>query len=195
MFRICGSIFFPMAASAGCEFKERGIDRALKVLNSVPHAAAENELLKCCGSNIWSRRMAAERPFVSLNKLLDSADQIWWSLEPRDWLEAFHSHPKIGEKKAAAATAAEAQRWSEDEQSGIRNSAQETMDALAQMNREYEEKFGYIFIVCAAGKSSAEMLRILRQRLGNNPAGELRIAATEQAKITQLRLRKLADNR
>ncbi len=138
--------------------------------------------------------MASERPFASLKKLLDSADQIWWSLEPRDWLEAFHSHPKIGEKKAAAATTVEAQRWSEDEQSGIRNSAQQTMAALAELNRAYEERFGFIFIVCASGKSSEEMLAILRARL-ENPAGmELRIAAAEQAKITQLRLRKLINN-
>jgi OHCU decarboxylase len=170
-------------------------DQGLERLNSLGANDATAEYLKCCGSNNWARRMVAERPFKSLSDLLDSADQIWWSLEPRDWLEAFHSHPKIGEKKAAAATAVEAQRWSEDEQSGIRNSAQQTMDALAELNREYEEKFGYIFIVCASGKSSEEMLAILRQRLENNPDEDLRIAAAEQAKITQLRLRKLIDNR
>lgn len=167
----------------------------MKQLNSLPATEAENEFLKCCGSSNWARRMVAERPFMSLNKVLDSADQIWWSLEPHDWLEAFHSHPKIGEQKAAAKVTVEAQRWSEDEQSGTRDSAQETMAALAQLNREYEEKFGYIFIVCASGKSSEEMLAILRQRLGNNPDEELRIAAAEQTKITQLRLRKLIDNR
>jgi len=139
--------------------------------------------------------MVSERPFLSLNKLFDSADQIWWSLEPRDWLEAFQSHPKIGEQRAAATVAVEAQKWSEDEQSGIRDSAAETIGSLAQLNREYEEKFGYIFIVCASGKSSEEMAGILRQRLGNNPDKELRIAAAEQARITELRLRKLVDNR
>jgi len=123
--------------------------------------------------------------------LIDKADRVWWSLQSDDWLEAFHSHPKIGEKKAAAPTAVEAQRWSEDEQSGIRNSAQQTLDALAELNRTYEEKFGYIFIVCASGKSSEELLAILCARLQNNLAEELRIAAAEQAKITELRLRKL----
>jgi OHCU decarboxylase len=173
---------------------ELSSDGGLQRLNSLGASEAENELLKCCGSNNWARRMASERPFASLKKLLDSTDQIWWSLEPRDWLEAFHSHPKIGEKKAAAATTVEAQRWSEDEQSGIRNSAQQTMAALAELNRAYEERFGFIFIVCASGKSSEEMLAILRARL-ENPAGmELRIAAAEQAKITQLRLRKLINN-
>jgi OHCU decarboxylase len=160
-------------------------------LNGLSNIDVQEELLKCCGSTNWAKQLVAEHPFPSLNKLFESADQIWWSLEPRDWLEAFHSHPKIGEKKATAALAVEAQKWSEHEQAGIRDSAQETMAALAKLNREYEEKFGYIFIVCASGKSSEEMLGILRQRLGNKPEEELRIAAAEQAKITQLRLAKL----
>lgn len=152
---------------------------------------AEAEFLKCCGSRAWARRITAARPFASLDDLLAQAERIWLSREPSDWLEAFHSHPKIGELKAAAPTAAGAQQWSADEQSGIRNSAPQTINALAELNREYEERFGYIFIVCAAGKSSEEMLAMLRDRLGNDPGEELRNAAAEQAKITQLRLRKL----
>ena len=135
--------------------------------------------------------MVAARPFNNLDDLIADADRVWWSLEPQDWLEAFHSHPKIGEKKAAALTAVEAQQWSEDEQSGIRDSEQQTLNELAALNKAYEEKFGYIFIVCASGKSSEEMLAILRERLENNTDVELRIAAGEQAKITELRLRKL----
>ncbi len=135
--------------------------------------------------------MAAARPYPGLNELIVNADRVWWSLDSEDWLEAFHSHPKIGEKKAAAPTAVEAQRWSEDEQAGIRHSAQQTLDALAKLNQTYEEKFGYIFIVCAAGKSSEEMLAILRARLENNADAELRVAAAEQTKITQLRIGKL----
>jgi len=152
---------------------------------------AEAEFLKCCGAKNWAQQMVGARPYPGLNELIIKADRIWWSLDSGDWLEAFHSHPKIGEKKAAAPTAVEAQRWSENEQSGIRNSAQQTLDELADLNRAYEEKFGYIFIVCASGKSSEEMLAMLHDRLKNNAAEELRIAATEQAKITQLRLRKL----
>jgi OHCU decarboxylase len=170
---------------------EPSSNRDLEGLNSVEPSAAEDELLKCCGSKNWARLMVGDRPYRSLDALVETADRVWWSLEPGDWLEAFHSHPKIGEKKAAAMVPVEAQRWSEDEQSGIHDSAAETIDALAQLNREYEEKFGYIFIVCASGKSSEEMLAILRQRLGNNPDEELRIAAAEQAKITVLRLKKL----
>jgi OHCU decarboxylase len=165
----------------------------LERLNLLPASEAKKELLKCCGCRKWAAMLIAERPFKNATDLIAKADQVWWSLEPRDWLEAFHSHPKIGEKKAASAVAVEAQRWSEDEQSGIRNSAQETMATLAQLNRVYEEKFGYIFIVCASGKSSDEMLAILRARLENPAAQELQIAAAEQAKITALRLEKLLD--
>ena len=163
----------------------------LDSLNSLLPSDAEAELLKCCGSRNWAQRTAGERPFQSFNQLIETADRIWWSLEPADWLEAFHSHPKIGEQKAAAAIAADAQRWSEDEQSGTRDAAAETMNELRELNNAYEKKFGYIFIVCASGKSSEEMLAILRERLPHNSVEELRIAAGEQAKITQLRLRKL----
>jgi OHCU decarboxylase len=166
----------------------------LASLNALPSNEAEFEFLKCCGSREWAAQVIAARPFSSVDDLIVKADRIWWSLEPRDWLEAFHSHPKIGEKKAAALTAAKAKEWSEDEQSGTRNSGAETIAALAELNRAYEEKFGFIFIVCATGKSSEEMLAILRQRVTNSADEELLNAATEQAKITQLRLRKLMDN-
>ena len=126
-----------------------------------------------------------------MDDLVAKADRVWWSLAPRDWLAAFQSHPKIGEQKAARATSAAAQMWSTDEQSGVRNSAPGTMSALAELNRSYEEKFSFIFIVCAAGKSSEEMLAILRARLQNPADRELPVAASEQAKITQLRLKKL----
>ena len=170
---------------------ESSIDGGLQRLNLLETREAENELLKCCGSREWAARLIAERPFKNATDLIAKADQVWWSLEPRDWLEAFHSHPKIGEKKAARAVAVKAQRWSEDEQSGTLNSAEETMAVLARLNRVYEAKFGYIFIVCASGKTSEEMLAILRARLENPAAQELHIAAAEQAKITQLRLKKL----
>jgi len=162
-----------------------------KRLNLLPSSEAESELLKCCGSTQWARRMVEERPFTGTEQMIETADRVWWSLGPEDWLEAFHSHPKIGEKKAARPVSEESRTWSEQEQSGVENSAQDTIKALAELNRAYEKKFGYIFIVCATGKSSEEILGILRARL-ENPAGiELRVAAAEQAKITQLRLRKL----
>jgi len=162
--------------------------------NSLPSGDAETELLQCCGSKEWARRTIAARPFANFDELSAIAEQVWWSLEPRDWLEAFHSHPKIGEKKAAAPTSDQAKHWSEAEQAAINTAAQETLRELANLNRQYEVKFGYIFIVCATGKSSDEMLAILRERLGNNPDEELRNAAAEQARITQLRLKKLIDS-
>jgi OHCU decarboxylase len=164
---------------------------SLHSLNSLSLAEAEKELLKCCGSKEWAQRLLAERPFESLADLSAKAERVWWTLEPRDWLEAFHSHPKIGEKKAVTATTPEAQRWSADEQAGINSSAPATVHALADLNRVYEDKFGFIFIVCASGKSSEEMLAMLRERLENDRDEELRIAAGEQARITQLRLSKL----
>ena len=183
-----------LGAQASCLQRAEGRERVytfLMELNSLPPSAAESELLKCCGSKQWAQRMAAARPFSNLSQLIEQSDRIWWSLTPADWLEAFHSHPKIGEKHAAAAVAREAQQWSEAEQAGVRGAAAETTAALAELNEIYEKKFGYIFIVCATGKSSEEMLGILRERLPHDKDEELHIAAAEQAKITELRLRKL----
>jgi OHCU decarboxylase len=160
-------------------------------LNALDAAEAERELLKCCGSNAWAREMAAQRPFGETRELLTAADDIWRSLDAQDWLEAFAAHPKIGGRKAARAQDAQAQNWSEQEQSGARHAEQSTLDELAAANRAYEEKFGHIFIVCATGKTAGEMLALLRLRLPNDAADELRNAAEEQRKITRLRLEKL----
>ena len=135
--------------------------------------------------------MTAARPFADVGELLTKADTICRSLNAEDWLEAFRAHPKIGEKKAAAAQSEEARKWSAQEQSGIRNAAAGTMAALAAGNQDYEQRFGFIFIVCATGKSSEEMLTILRGRLQNDAETEMGIAAEEQRKITRLRLEKL----
>ncbi len=164
---------------------------ALNRLNSLDPGQAEKEFLKCCGSGEWAKRMIVERPFEDFDDLIAKAERVWWLLESRDWLEAFQSHPKIGQKKPDQQTSAEAQAWSEQEQSGTRNSTRKTAEAMAALNNVYEEKFGFIFIVCATGKTSEEMLAILRHRLVNNPDEELRHAAAEQAKITALRLKKL----
>jgi len=160
-------------------------------LNELTSELAEAELLKCCGSTRWAQSMAGVRPFHSLAELLTKADNLWWSLSEEDWLEAFRAHPKIGEKKAAAAQSTQAQNWSADEQSGTAGAAAATMKALADGNLEYERRFGFIYIVCATGKSSEEMLTILKERLQNDSQAELRNAAEEQRKITRLRLEKL----
>lgn len=163
----------------------------LTSLNSLPTEESVKELLQCCGSRAWAEQMSKDRPYSTLDDVVSHALQIWQSLTAADWLEAFRSHPKIGEKKAAENVSAQSQQWSGQEQSGVTNAAQETVDALATLNRAYEDKFGFIFIICATGKSSAEMLNALRQRLQNDHDTELPLAAAEQSKITELRLLKL----
>jgi OHCU decarboxylase len=162
-------------------------------LNALDAGEAERELLKCCGSKAWARGVAAQRPFDDTRELLQAADEIWWSLGAQDWLEAFAAHPKIGGRKAAREQDTQAQSWSEQEQSGAREAEQATLDELAEANRAYEERFGHIFIVCATGKTAGEMLALLRARLPNDAATELRNAAEEQRKITRLRLEKLLE--
>jgi len=167
------------------------VNDGLGHLNSLGPREAESEFLKCCGSTNWARRIVDQRPFTGVDELLSKADTIWWALERSDWLEAFRSHPKIGEKRSAQAASAGTRAWSEQEQSAAKKASAEMMQALADGNREYEQKFGYIFIVCATGKTSEEMLAILRDRLKNDAREELRTAAEEQRKITRLRLQKL----
>jgi 2-oxo-4-hydroxy-4-carboxy-5-ureidoimidazoline decarboxylase len=158
--------------------------------NALPESEARAALLRCCGSQRWVDAMLARRPFASMALLFQAATEIEASLTRTDWLEAFGAHPRIGDldnlKKKFAATAA----WSEGEQAGVAGAADNILQQLADGNRSYEERFGHIFIVCAAGKSAAEMLHLLRERLSNAPDEECRIAAAEQAKITRLRLEK-----
>jgi OHCU decarboxylase len=137
--------------------------------------------------------LADARPLNNLEQLLRTSDDIWWGLEPADWLEAFSHHPKIGEKRAAQAVHADSRRWSEEEQSNARLMDEATMLDLINANHEYERKFGFIFIVCATGKSTEEMLGLLKERLRNNADQELRVAAEEQRRITNLRLKKLLE--
>ena len=160
-------------------------------LNSLTADEAAKELLQCCGSKRWAAEMVAARPYATLETLLARADEVWWSLGRNDWLEAFRSHPKIGEKKAAEKVSAQSQQWSGQEQSGVANAPRDTVDSLAALNDDYEQKFGFIFIICATGKTSDEMLSALRERLQHDHEAELPIAAAEQGKITALRLKKL----
>jgi OHCU decarboxylase len=170
------------------DFKD--IEGPIGKLNRLSADEARAALLACCGSSRWADAVAALRPFWDVGQLLNLAGRIWRELEREDWLEAFRAHPKIGESKAEKETGAEARAWAEGEQSRARAASDETLDALASANREYEERFGFIFIVCATGKSAEEMLALLRERLNNDPETELRVAATEQWRITELRLRK-----
>ena len=188
----------------------------LDELNALDDETAERELLRCCGSPRWARDIAASRPFDGAEAMARTSDAIWPSLERADWLEAFAAHPKIGaHAEAPAATpgpparqprwcagwgpGASAEKvggplrteWATQEQSGVASASDGVRDRLAASNRDYEARFGYIFIVCATGKTAGEMLAMLEQRLTNDPDDELRIAAEEQRKITRLRLAKL----
>ena len=166
---------------------EKGIER----LNDLTHDEAEAEFLQCCGSTAWACGMSARRPFVGAEELLSAAEEAWHNLDEEDWLEAFSRHPKIGEAKSATEQSGTEREWSAREQSGMGAADDAARRELEELNRAYAEKFGYIFIVCATGKSSEEMLAALRARLQNDPATEIANAAQEQRRITKLRLEKL----
>jgi 2-oxo-4-hydroxy-4-carboxy-5-ureidoimidazoline decarboxylase len=146
---------------------------------------------RCCGSTRWAEAMASLRPYASEAALRDAAERTWRSLPRTDWLEAFAAHPKIGDLDALRARFAATAGWSALEQAGVAGASEEVLRALAGGNRLYEERFGYIFIVCATGKTAGEMLELLRRRLPNDPAEEIANAAAEQAAITRLRLEKI----
>lgn len=179
-----------MAESAACVSMEN-LPNGLRHLNVLQPSEAEGEFLKCCGSKNWAQQMSRCLPFRGERDLFGTAEQIWWALSPEDWLEAFRSHPKIGEQNPDTQTSATSLSWSQKEQEGVANAGADTRELLTKLNRSYEEKFGFIYIVCATGKSSEELLRILRERLANETETELRNAAAEQAEITKLRLNKL----
>lgn len=151
------------------------------------------ELTKCCGSSAWVNRMLSFFPADDMVELLEDAEEQWWKCSEDDWKEAFTHHPKIGDidslRKKFASTAA----WASGEQVGVQAASEQVLSALAEGNRLYEEKFGYIFIVCATGKSAEEMLQLLQERLNNEPEKEIEIAADEQNKITKLRIEKLLE--
>lgn len=176
----------------------------LRDLNALDADAGSRALLRCCGSTRWAREMSAARPFASADAMAAKADAVWAALDRTDWLEAFAAHPKIGQPGGAskpgagragtARGAGGAAWWPEEEQRGVADAADAVRTRLAQANHEYKARFGYIFIVCATGKSAAEMLGLLERRLANDAAAELTVAAEEQRKITQLRLAKLLVN-
>jgi allantoicase len=154
-------------------------EAAVRHVNTLFHPY---ELRKVCASSRWVEAMANARPFASWDAMVDTATKLWLALDAQDWLEAFAAHPRIGERKAG---------WSSQEQSGTHAASEETLRAIAEGNRAYEEKYGFVYLICATGRSAEEMRANLEQRLQHDRATELRIAAEEHAKITALRLEKL----
>jgi 2-oxo-4-hydroxy-4-carboxy-5-ureidoimidazoline decarboxylase len=148
-------------------------------------------LFKCCGSTTWVNKMLTALPVDDLVDLLQYAEEKWQQCTEQDWLEAFTHHPKIGDVSALKQKFASTANWASNEQSGVDVASDDILNALAKGNEDYEQKFGFIFIVCATGKSAAEMLGLLESRLPNSPEKEMKIAAGEQNKITLIRLEKL----
>ncbi|HVV85262.1 MAG TPA: allantoicase [Kofleriaceae bacterium] len=161
-------------------------DGGLDTLNRLDADEARAAFLRCCGSRAWAEAMVGHRPFEDAAALLRIGERTWWHLGLDAWLEAFAAHPKIGEAPAAAHGA-----WAGGEQAGAAGASTGVKAALAAANVAYAEQHGFIYIVCATGRSAEEMLADLKARLGNDRDAEIRIAAEEQAKITRLRLRKL----
>ena len=161
------------------EFNELSIEESKEALNS------------CCTSVRWQEAVTEQRPFNSLTLLFEKQEEIWNGLGRADFLEAFDGQPKIGDVSSLKAKYAHTKELASGEQSGVDSATDEVIQELSDFNTKYEEKFGYIFIVCATGKSAMEMLDILKSRIGNSPEDELNIAAGEQAKITKIRLEKL----
>jgi 2-oxo-4-hydroxy-4-carboxy-5-ureidoimidazoline decarboxylase len=157
-------------------------------LDGAQPEAAQEMLLRACGSTRWVSRMMSRRPFGREAKLLSVARIEWFGLTEADWLEAFSHHPQIGDRAALEARFPATHDLSSKEQSGVGGANADVIAALAQSNETYLDRFGFIFIVCATGKSADEMLQLMRDRLSNDRATELRIAAEEQAKITAIRL-------
>ena len=158
--------------------------------NRLSDEEAAEEILACCGSATWARELVARRPLDDEASLVTASDEIWGQLGAQDWMEAFAKHPRIGERGAPQIASAQSAAWSAQEQQNVGTAAESVRGDLAEANREYERRFGRVFIVCATGKSAHEVLGILRRRLRNDHATELQEAAEEQRKITNIRLQK-----
>jgi 2-oxo-4-hydroxy-4-carboxy-5-ureidoimidazoline decarboxylase len=165
------------------------MNKVLSRWNALDTADAAREALPCCGSNAWALALASKRPIADEASLIEASTAIWWGLPEQAWREAFDNHPRIGQKHASSHTTAESLHWSAKEQQNV--TADDALkQALKEANQRYEERFGRIFIVCATGKSSAEILTLLEARMQNDEPTELREAAEQQRQITQLRLNK-----
>jgi OHCU decarboxylase len=152
--------------------------------NQLSDEEAAAQLLAVCHSRRWAKEVAAGRPYADLAALQRAADEVWLGLGPEDWLEAFAAHPRIGEAGGASAD------WSRQEQAGV-GGASDVQERLARGNADYEARFGHVFLISAAGRDATEILAALTDRLGNDPATELRVAAEEHRRITRLRLERL----
>jgi 2-oxo-4-hydroxy-4-carboxy-5-ureidoimidazoline decarboxylase len=184
-----GAAFFaPLRELTQCH-----LSMTLHDFNNLPKPQLIEELKKCCGSTAWVNRMLPFVPAEDLVELLEDAEEEWWKCSEDDWKEAFAQHPMIGDIESLKKKFASTADWAAGEQGSVQTATPEVLEALAEGNRKYKERFGYIFIVCATGKSAHEMLAMLQERLVNDPKTEINIAADEQNKITKLRIEKLLE--
>ena len=166
--------------------------QTLKDFNKLDTETASAELFKCCGSKRWVKQMMGYFPFTTEDKLFEHARTIWYNInDSTDYLEAFTHHPKIGDVKSLKEKFASTSEWAGNEQSGVKNAQARTIQELSELNEAYYKKFGFIFIVCATGKSAEEMLELLKTRIDNSKEEEIGLAMGEQFKITLLRLQKM----
>jgi OHCU decarboxylase len=190
-----------VAGNLVVEFLNRlgSIENVLTRWNHLPIDESVRVILPCCGSTAWARGMGARRPLADEAALLAAANEMWRNLAQSDWIEAFESHPRVGESRPSGLKAQsspvvdsrdQSVGWSAQEQSNVTDSDVAAKAALADANREYERRFDRIFIVCATGKSALEILEILRRRLKNDGETELLEAAEQQRQIMEIRLRK-----
>jgi 2-oxo-4-hydroxy-4-carboxy-5-ureidoimidazoline decarboxylase len=163
----------------------------LDAFNALTYDEAMKDLLRCCGARRWAEQMAARRPFQTAEQVFAAADEVWSRMARPDILEAFSHHPKIGDMSNLRTRFASTRQWATGEQAGVQAAAEDVLQRLAKGNEAYEQRFGYIFIVCATGKPADEMLALLEARLRNPAQAELAVSAGEQAKITRIRLGKL----
>jgi 2-oxo-4-hydroxy-4-carboxy-5-ureidoimidazoline decarboxylase len=163
----------------------------LHELNILPKDQLRQALFNCCGNNTWVDKMLPFFPADDMVELLNDAEDQWYQCTEADWLEAFTHHPKIGDIESLTKKFASTTQWASGEQMAVNTASQQIIEALAKGNETYEQKFGFIFIVCATGKSAIEMLKLMQERLPNTIEEEIEIAMDEQNKITQLRLQKL----
>ncbi len=166
----------------------------LDELNALPPATAEHAFRQCCTAERWIDAMVRERPFANQGALQAYAIEAWQQLEEPDFLQAFEGHPQIGNVDTLRARFANTKALAADEQSGVNVASEKTLKALAEGNKQYLEQNGFIFIVCASGKTADEMLTLLEERLQHSRDQELRIAVEQQSRITALRLDKLLDS-
>ncbi len=165
----------------------------VKELNILSDKEAYKELEKCCVAKDWINEMIRFRPYNKIQDVFIASDIAWKNCNEADYLEAFKGHPKIGDISTLSQKYANTTGMAENEQSGIAIANDEVIRRLATGNQKYEDKFGFIFIVCASGKTAQEMLSLLEERIVNDASTELRIAASEQHKITTIRLEKLLE--